>query len=821
MRSPGPLSRLPVGLAATMTLLAIPALAQDRVVEDIRVSAERDEATIRIELGCQMRFVGDASTPGGALLELRIAPFDACRQEGLISGVNTETYRPVGSDAAHLLEVEFNSLGLGDSLLMLSFDRPVKYEVTQRQNLRTVEVVVDLTSAPAREVQPDRTPLAVRVVEPAVTQDYMINLQSTQDTVDPSLASSVRLPPGKQLYVSEVEVDGSTWQRLRVGFFGSEAEARAALEPLAEAFPRAWIGRAEPREIELAADSGLAAPTGEIRTLTAQELAPAPGESPLDPEQIAALMSTSRDALLRGDNVAAIEGYRQALTAPGDHRAEALEFLGLAYERTGQNALARNAFEQNLREFPDGDGRARVEQRLSSLTARQQAPRDTLREAPVDEATGDWEWSLGVSQYVRRNENQFDQDQEFQTTQSALMTDLDVSLGRGGEDIDLLARLSLNHYHDLLDPAENGRGDQARISYAYFDIADTQQKWDVRLGRQSLHNWGVLGRFDGAHFSYGVGPDTRIHVTAGYPVESTRDSVETDRQFFGIAAEFTDLVGTWDIATFVNAQTVEGIDARKAVGMEARYFDDRRSVTTMLDYDLDYDEVNMILALGTWRLANRVTLSALLDQRKSPILNTRNALIGQPVQTIEEMLIVWTEDEVRQLAVDRTAESSTVTLGLATPLGERLQLNFDVTSSEIDGTVESGGVLAVPGTGVQTYYSASLVSTGLFATSDVNIWNLRFGDAENYQSSMLTWDARFPIGRRLRINPRVRFLLWESMTDTRERQTISPSLRLLLNARNRYRFELEVGRDDMTRTDINTERDSIGRYVYFGYRANF
>lgn len=336
-----------------------------------------------------------------------------------------------------------------------------------------------------------------------------------------------------------------------------------------------------------------------------------------------------------------------------------------------------------------------------------------------------------------------------------------------------------------------------------------------------MYNYGVLGRFDGAHFSYGLGPDTRLHVTAGYPVESTYDNVESSRQLFGVAAEFTDLVGSWDIATFINTQTVDGIAARNAVGLEARYFDDRRSVTTMVDYDIDFSQVNMILALGTWRLANRVTLSALFDQRMSPILNTRNALIGQPSETIDEMLVFWTEDQLRQLAVDRSAQSQTLTLGLATPLGERLQLNVDVTSAEFDGTIASGGVPGVPGTGAQNYLSMSLVGTGLFATSDVNIWNLRFGDAENYQSSMLTWDARFPIGRRIRINPRVRFLLWESTTDTRERQTISPALRLLMNARNRYRFELEVGRDDLTRTEGSSERDSIGRYVYFGYRAGF
>ena len=30
---------------------------------------------------------------------------------------------------------------------------------------------------------------------------------------------------------------------------------------------------------------------------------------------------------------------------------------------------------------------------------------------------------------------------------------------------------------------------------AYLDLAESGQQWDLRLGRQSLHTFGVLGRF--------------------------------------------------------------------------------------------------------------------------------------------------------------------------------------------------------------------------------------------------------------------------------------------------------------------------------------
>jgi len=426
-----------------------------------------------------------------------------------------------------------------------------------------------------------------------------------------------------------------------------------------------------------------------------------------------------------------------------------------------------------------------------------------------------------VSQYYRRDVRQFDEDQPEIVALSALMTDVDFTARRTGGRFDMIGRVAANHFYDLLGEEDNGPGDQNRFSYAYFDISDVQRDWSVRVGRQSLHNWGVLGRFDGAHFAYGWRPDRRVHFTTGYPVETTRNGVETARQFQGVAVEFDGLISDWDFSTFVNQQSIDGVDARLAVGAELRYIDERRSLTTLLDYDVDFGELNTILALGTWRLANRMTFSGLVNIRMSPVLTTRNALIGQPVTTIEELLLVWTEDEIRELARDRTAQTRTFTFGLATPIGERFQLNTDVTVTEIDGTDASGGVLAVPGTGQQIYYSTSLVGSGLFGTGDVNVFSLRYGESDTFKTSYLTWDARFRVGRRIRVNPRLRLAVREGLLDGRRRETINPSFRLLINTRRHYRFELELGTDRFTRTDANGDSDSSGNYIHMGYRADF
>jgi hypothetical protein len=196
-------------------------------------------------------------------------------------------------------------------------------------------------------------------------------------------------------------------------------------------------------------------------------------------------------------------------------------------------------------------------------------------------------------------------------------------------------------------------------------------------------------------------------------------------------------------------------------------------------------------------------------------------LIGQPVTTVDELLLVWTEDEIRQIARERTADGRTLTLGVAAPLAERWQINADVTVSELGETVASAGVAAVPSTGAQTYYSASFVGSALFATNDVSIFNLRAGSAPDFSSQQLTWDLRLPVGRKLRINPRLRFAAWESPTTGRRRETIAPSLRLLLNLQRHYRLEVELGNDYLTRTDSGGEQEATGKFLYLGYRADF
>jgi hypothetical protein len=531
------------------------------------------------------------------------------------------------------------------------------------------------------------------------------------------------------------------------------------------------------------------------------------------------MLDAGRAALLSSDFDSAVGIYARLLASPAPHGAEAREYLGVARERMDQPLVARAEYERYLRDYPDGADAARVRQRLSGLVTATETPRGPP--APREAEHGAWDVSTGLSQYYRRAINRLDEDQAEIVTLSALFTDLDLSVRHSGESLDLRGRVTINQQHDLIGDDAGGPGDRNGVSYAYFDVDSAARDWSLRVGRQTLRSAGALGRFDGAHAAYEWTNGRRVHFTSGHPVESTRDSIDGERKFYGAAVDFDALVGAWDFSTFVTFGTVGDIEDRRAAGLEARYADSSRSITTLVEYDVGYSALNTALALGTWRFENRTTLSALVDVRTSPVLTTRNALIGQPVMSIEELMLVWTEDEIRQIARDRSAESRTATLGVAKPIGQRFQLNADVTLTEIDATVASAGVPVIPSTGTQIYYSGSFVGTGLIGRGDVVIFNVRYGESPDFTLSQLTWDARFPIGRRLRINPRLRLAVWEDPVSGRRRETLMPAFRLLLNARNRYRLELEIGNDQFTRTEGPREQKASGRFLNLGYRADF
>jgi hypothetical protein len=563
---------------------------------------------------------------------------------------------------------------------------------------------------------------------------------------------------------------------------------------------------------------------GVLRTPTPGLVGPAPPPAlaPTRPLPSNALLekqwTEAKGAFDSGDYAAAVRYFTRLIEYPEHaHRAEAQELLGLSRERNGQLAHAKAEYEAYLRRYPDGPATARIEQRLAALTTLDSRP----QVAAVGRRDRGMQWTSfgGWSQDYRRDSTSL-QTSDFSTdftSQSMVITDGDFSLRGRGERFDVQTRINAGYMYDLLP---DGSGNQTRVSLAYAELADRKYGLSARLGRQSKHTGGVLGTFDGLYLGWQALPGLRVNVMSGYPVESTREPLTTDRQFVSLSANWSGWVEGLEISPFLISQTYDGLGDRQAVGGELRWYRPGKTVVGLVDYDVDYSALNMVLLLGTFQLPGRWSVTGSLDHRKSPFLTTRNALAGQPVQTLDELVALFGESGVRALAVDRTAQADTLSLGVSRPLGDRFQWSVDVTGTEMSGMQASGGVPEIPGTGMQLSLGAQVMGTSLLRAGDMSIFGLRRFQSKSTTTTSLSASSRFPLWGGFRIAPRLRLDQREFQSDSSTQFMVSPSFRLDWNWK-RTTIEFEAGGEFSSR-DRPLDQEKTNRYwLNLGYRVGF
>jgi len=519
-----------------------------------------------------------------------------------------------------------------------------------------------------------------------------------------------------------------------------------------------------------------------------------------------------------GDNPTAVRLLTRLVEYP-EHprRAEAQELLGLSRERAGQLAHAKAEYEEYLRRYPKGAAAGRVNQRLAALTTLDTRP----QVAAVGQREGGMEWSSfgGWAQEYRYDSTSLDTMDTTTnfTSQSMLITDGDFSLRGRGERFDVQARINAGYLYDLLPDAA---GTQTRVSTAYVDLNDRQFDLDARLGRQSKHSGGVLGSFDGLLLGWRAKPSLRLNLMVGSPLETTTDGFTTNRQFVSLSANWSGWIEGLEISPFAIDQTYDGVSDRRAVGTEMRWFRPGRTVVGLLDYDVDYNALNMAMLLGNFELPGRWTITGTLDHRKSPFLTTRNAMAGQAVQSLGELIAQIGEPAVRALAEDRTADVDTVSLGVSRPLGTRFQWIADVGATRMSEMPASGGVEAIPSTGTELSFGAQVIGNSLLRSGDVTILGLRISDGGVARTSSLSLSSRFPLWGRLRAGPRLRFDYREFSADGTTQWLASPAIRVDWHS-DRSTIEFEAGGEWMSR-ELPINQEKSNRYWFsLGYRVGF
>ena len=801
-------------------LLCLPAIAHAGVIDTISIEDSENPATIRIDFTIPLQYINHAPESEGDELQIQFRSISSNLFSQQTEASDQQTITPSPSHYVPLIDARYETVSIERGVLTLRFSRNVSYSIYPSADRRHILIKVVTTNNPLKEEnqaikEVPQTPAGKRSRRYFTLADhYVINLESFLEGKNQPPLKEIPEREKYVFYTTRFPIQGRVWNRLRLGFFATRQQAESFRKKLIDLYPGAWVAYASSKEINEALE--------QADTLTTPLKAPVRRPRLTLPatadEKIFAVMEEARKAISENNISHAIQLYTKVLRYPDNqYSRDALEFLGLARERNRQYAHAIREYQSYLELYPDGEGAARVKQRLAGLTTARQQPRKLGDGRKQEKHSNPWDIYGGFSQFYRRDESSTDVGGDI-VTQSSISNDLDITARKRSDKYDFQSRFTGSYLHDFLD---EGPGSNTSVSSLYIDGSQKQYGLSARLGRQSRNTGGVLGRFDGLLVGYQVNDWLAVNGVAGYPVFSTRDSLKTGRYLYGLSTDLGTFANAWDFEAFIIEQQNDGILDRRAIGGEARYFDPVRSLLSFVDYDISYDSLNTLILLGTWTFPDRTTINASLDYRNSPILTTTSALQGQSLPKLDDLLDTLTEEQIRQLAEDRTADVTTVTLGASHPFTEILQISGDVTVSNLSKTNASGGVEAIPETGNEYFYNMQLIGSNLIKNGDISVLGLRYSDTSTSKISSLTMDTRYPIQTVWRINPRFRLDYRDNSNNDSTQWIAAPSLRIDYRWRKRYRFEVETGGEWSTQDLSNETQDSSSYFFSLGYRADF
>ncbi len=811
-------------LAALAVLGASPAAAQlggappNRLVSVIDVSPHDDQVDVTMVFNCSMRFVSNLPASEGRVVRIQLRPLPDCGMSPLAL-IPSETPSVLGG-APFVSSAQLESTAPGQVTLTLEFTQNEQFVLAQGADPHALRL---------RLLKPTRRKGNVLIGQPDVVASFAVNLDSqpkpfTQADID--LAQQRLKAP---VYVSETVIQDEKWYRLRAGPIERRSEADRLLNLALQDYPRAWLAIGDDT-VTTAIEAGGTQP---------QPLPPVErigSDPPLPPAELKSLLTEARAALDKHDYPRAITVLTKLQRQPEfPDRATAQELLGLARERAGQLAHAKAEYEEYLRRYPQGEAAERIALRLRTLRAAEARAR-TGREGATE--TRGWEVSGDWSQLFRYDGSSISNGPPPPNTQTvplastttaenAIFNDLDLLARRRGESFDWIARLSAG-YDKSFQSSAAALGDPTRVSLASIEMLDRPLGLLARLGRQVSVEDGILGTFDGLLVSWQFKPAWSVDAAAGYPVEQLILAPQTQERFETLALRVAPPGAHWDGSVFATTAEFQGLKDREAAGFEARYVGSLASLVSVVDYDTFYHSLNTASLIGTLQLPARWNVSFDAERRNSPVLTTGNALIGQTFTDIEQLEQVFTAQQIYQLARDRTPVTSNYSLTATRPLGQRFQVTAIVTATETGATPASGGVAAVPGTGMLLDYQAQLAASDLWRTGDFSVLTLTTGNTEIGRIDSIAATSRFPVGGAWRLGPRFTVDRLTALSDGSQETTYIPSA-LLDWTRGRWLFQLDAGAElgrrqaflQLTNGTFVQTQNTSRYYISLSYRVTF
>ena len=573
------------------------------------------------------------------------------------------------------------------------------------------------------------------------------------------------------------------------------------------------------------------------------------------------LMKLGRKALNVGESEKASQIFNALLNlSPNKQSQAAQEWVGVARQRSREYEKATAEYELYLKLYPEGEDAVRVRQRLASLqeVINQRAQAKKARPArKIDEMRvygsaytyyyGGYSQTTTTDKVANTTTNRNSQDQ------SLLQSAFDVTGRYRKDEYDNKLVVRGTQSYDLLATSDTRRN-VSRLRALYFEHS-SQDSYFVRVGRQPGNTGGVLDfRFDGAWVRYVAVPQfLNVNLLAGQPRQFSLTSnfvpddprnfrADLKRYFYGVNVDIGPIGQAWNGNLYYFNQMNNGVVDRRAVGTELRYAADGKNAFGLLDYDVSYNVLNIAMLNGTW-VTEGTTYTLLVDHRKTPNLQTTNALFADPINTPIETINKTNESLLREQAKSVSATSDLFLAGVLHSLTTDWQLGGDVRLNRISGTGKANcfvilpgtstlflnpnattdaacSLSAQPGTGNIWTYTAQVIGTKFPFESTTFVVNASYITSPAYRGQSLTLNSL------ARLSPQLQFdtfvLLYHQTTSFDEKlYRVTPTVRIDYRFFDNWTIE-GTGGYEKTLTDSSTQKDSTTRqFFYFGLRWDF
>lgn len=661
---------------------------------------------------------------------------------------------------------------------------------------------------------------------------YSINLSSSGNKIPESDIKILSSAQKNLLYLNEVKVNGKTYYRLVLGNYQTQKEANAQLDNVKSAYPSAWINFRSKEEIAVLSSRLLKAKADVVTPLPVVK-APVPALPAILPALKRAPESKNEklaEKLLQDAKQKFIDqDYTRVLAISGkvieigneEQQQEALELTGVTRERQQKIPQAMAIYNEYLQLYPKSENAQKIKNRIEGLNTMTFEPRERIVQKDKAKAD-DWNLSGSVSQYYRNDTLAIDTLSSEQVN-DALVSDINL-FARKKTDTDSLAlRFDGGIVTDFLD-SDN----QTRISQANVNYTNNEGEYQLIGGRQSRTAKGVLGRFDGLVYRDLTNPDFGYSLFGGYPVDSSYDSIITDRVFFGgnISLKFSKEL---NMDYYLIQQNSAGLTDRQAIGTEFQYRTDKGFVYGIVDYDIFYNDLNNITAITNYRHTDKLSFNLTLDHRNSPLLTTTNAIQGQGVETLDELKSKTglSDEQIYQLAEDRTSKSTNLFAGSTYIIDNNRQIYLSLSLSSIESTEASAATATSPAIAAveatdNIYIAGDFTIRGFFIEQDYTTVGVRISDTSSSETTSFRGRTRIQSKsiNNLLYDPRIRIDFRSSKITNDDQYIINPSLKVSYKPTRKLSLEGSLGLE-YSNFDLENRNDQTFYNLFLGYTYQF